>query len=322
MEIRTLPRTGLKVSRVCFGTMTFGGQTDEAAARRIVDTCLDAGINFFDTANVYTDGKSETILGRALKGRRDRVVLASKVAGKTGPGFDQAGLSRAAIRRAIDESLQRLQTDYLDLYYLHRPDYTVPIEESLEAAGELVRAGKVRHLAVSNYASWRITQMLWQAETKGFPTVGVTQPMYNLIARGIEQELLPMCHEFKIATVVYNPLAGGLLTGKQKIDAPLPGTRFDKNQLYLDRYWHQANFEAVQELGTIAREAGRSLVSLALNWMLHHTTADAMIVGASRLEQLQENVRAVGEGPLSAEVVAACDRVWGKLRGPSPKYNR
>ena len=322
METRTLPRTGLNVSRVCLGTMTFGGQTDEATAGRMVDACLDAGINFFDTANVYTGGNSETILGRILKGRRDRVVLASKVAGKTGPEADQMGLSRAAILRAIDESLKRLQTDYLDLYYLHWPDYAVPIEESLETCGQLVRAGKVRHLALSNYASWQVARILWLAETKGYPTVGVTQPMYNLIARGIEHEFLPMCREFKIATVVYNPLAGGMLTGKQTIEAPLPGTRFDKNQMYLDRYWNQANFEAVRELGAIARGAGRSLVSLALNWTLHHTAADAIILGASRLEQLQENLRAVNEGALSAEVVAACDRVWGKLRGPSPKYNR
>jgi aryl-alcohol dehydrogenase-like predicted oxidoreductase len=322
METRTLPRTGLKVSRVCLGTMTFGAQTDEPTAIRMVDTCLDAGINFFDTANVYTGGKSETIVGRALKGRRDRVVLASKVAAKVGDAPDQSGLSRAAIRRCLEESLQRLQTDYLDLYYLHWPDYTVPIEESLDACAELVREGKVRHLAVSNFASWQITRMLWLAETKGYPTVGVTQPMLNLLARGIEQELLPMCREFKIASVVYNPLAGGLLTGKQKIEAPLPGTRFDKNQMYLDRYWNQANFEAIQELAMIAREAGRSLVSLALNWVLHHTPVDSMIIGASRPEHLQENLRAAEEGALSAEVVAGCDRVWGKLRGPSPKYNR
>jgi aryl-alcohol dehydrogenase-like predicted oxidoreductase len=322
MEIRTLPRTGLRVSRACLGTMTFGAQTDEPTAIRMVDACLDAGINFFDTANVYTGGNSETIVGRALKGRRDRVVLASKVAAKVGPAADQSGLSRAAITRGIEESLQRLQTDYLDLYYLHWPDYTVPFEETLEVCGELVRSGKVRHLAVSNFASWQITRLLWLAEQRNLPAVGVTQPMYNLLARGIEQELLPMCREFKVATVVYNPLAGGLLTGKQKIEAPLPGTRFDKNQAYLDRYWHEANFGAVQELGTIARDAGRSLVSLALNWVLHHTPVDSVIIGASRLEQLQENLRALQEGALSAEVVASCDRVWGKLRGPIPKYNR
>ncbi|HVU24059.1 MAG TPA: aldo/keto reductase [Opitutus sp.] len=322
METTTLNKTGLKVSRVCLGTMTFGAQTDGATARTMVDTCLDAGVNFFDTANVYNQGASETILGHALKGRRDRVVLASKVAAKMGPGADQAGLSRAAIVRAVEESLQRLQTDRLDIYYLHWPDYAVPLEESLGAMQALVQAGKVRHVGASNYAAWQLVRLLWLAEKHGLPAIGVTQPMFNLLARGIEQEFLPMCREFGVATIVYNPLAGGLLTGKQHFAAPLPGTRFDRNQAYLDRYWHEANFEAVTMLTAIAAEAERSLVSVALNWVLHHTAADGLILGASKLEHLRENLRAVGEGPLSAETVAACDRVWGRLRGPSPKYNR
>src|SRR5690606_39002655 len=156
METRTLSKTGLNVSRVCLGTMTFGAQTDEATAHEMVAACLDAGINFFDTANIYNAGKSEEILGRVLKGRRDKVVLASKVAGKMGPDADQVGLSRAAIVRGVEESLKRLQTDWLDLYYLHWPDYSVPFEESLRALQELVQAGKVRHIAVSNFAAWQI----------------------------------------------------------------------------------------------------------------------------------------------------------------------
>ncbi|HWA87881.1 MAG TPA: aldo/keto reductase [Opitutus sp.] len=322
METRTLNHTGLTVSRVCCGTMTFGAQTDEATAVAMVSQCLDRGVNFFDTANVYAAGASETILGRALKGRRDRAVVASKVSFKTGPAADQAGLSRAAIRRAIDESLQRLQTDYLDIYYLHCPDYSVPLEESLGAMGELVQAGKVRHVGASNYASWQMVRLLWLAAKNNLPAIGVTQPMLNLIARGIEQEFLPMCREFGVATIVYNPLAGGLLTGKQQFAAPLPGTRFDNNQAYLDRYWHEANFEAVQALAALAAEAKRSLVSLALNWVLHHAGVDCVILGASRLAHLQENLRAVDEGPLSPETLAGCERVWGRLRGPSPKYNR
>ena len=322
METRTLATTNLRVSRVCLGTMTFGAQTDEATALEMVNLCLERGVNFLDTANVYNAGVSETIVGRALKGRRDRVVLASKVAGKMGTEPDQAGLSRAAILRAVDESLRRLQTDYLDLYYLHQPDYAVPFEESLEAMGQLVRDGKVRHVAVSNFAAWQMVRLLWLAEQKKLPVVQVTQPMYNLLARGIETELLEMCCEFGIGTVVYNPLAGGILTGKQKFEAPLAGTRFDKNQAYLDRYWHQQNFAAVEELSTIAREGGRSLVSLALNWVLHHSPADCMIIGASKLAHLEENLRAAGEGPLTPEAVAVCDRVWTQLRGPSPKYNR
>jgi aryl-alcohol dehydrogenase-like predicted oxidoreductase len=322
METRTLGKTNLRVSRVCLGTMTFGAQTDEATAVQMVDLCLERGINFLDTANVYNGGVSESIVGRALKGRRDRVVLASKVAGKMGPDPDQSGLSRAAIMRGVEESLRRLQTDYLDLYYLHWPDYAVPFEESLEAMGRLVRDGKVRHVGVSNFASWQVVRLLWLAEQKQLPAVEVMQPMFNLLARGIEAELLPMSREFGLGTVIYNPLAGGLLTGKQKFAAPLAGTRFDQNQAYLDRYWHEQNFSAVQELTSAARDSGRSLVSLALNWVLHHTPVDCMIVGASRREQIEENLRAADEGPLTPETVAACDRVWAQLRGPSPKYHR
>ena len=322
METRTLGKTNLGVSRVCCGTMTFGAQTDEATAGRMIDMCLDRGINFFDTANIYNLGRAEAILGRALAGRRDRVVLASKVAAKMGPGPDESGLSRPAIRRAIDESLKRLQTDYLDLYYLHWPDYAVPLEESLEALQELVAAGKVRHVGVSNFASWQVVRLLWLAAEKQLPRVAVTQPMFNLLARGIESEFLPMCREFSLGTVVYNPLAGGLLTGKQSFAAPAPGTRFDQNQTYLDRYWHEENFRAILSLAEAARAAGRSLVSLALNWVLHHTPADCAILGASRLEQLEENLRAVEEGPLPAEAITACDQIWNRLRGPVPRYNR
>ena len=302
--------------------MTFGSQTDEAASIRIVDRAIEAGVNFFDTANVYNNGLSETILGKALKGRRDKVVLASKVRGKMGEGPEESGLSRAAILRAFDHSLRRLQTDYLDIYYLHQPDYSVRIEETLETIDQLVRAGKVRYPGSSNYSGWQVCQMLCIAKQNGYRPATITQPMYNLLARGIEQEYLPMAKEFGVATVVYNPLAGGLLTGKQKRDLPLPGTRFDNNQLYLGRYWHQIYFDAVDELLQIARAAGRSPVSLALNWLLHHTPVDCVILGASRLEQLEENLKAMEQGPLPTDAVAACDRVWANLRGVTPQYNR
>ena len=302
--------------------MTFGGQTDETEAARIVDHCLDSGVNFFDTANIYNKGASETILGRVLRGRRSSVVLASKVRGKMGDGPNESGLSRVAIMRALDNTLRRLGTDYLDLYYLHQPDYEVPLEESLDAIDRLVRLGKVRWPASSNYASWQVCRMLWLAETHSYKPASVTQPMYNLLARGIEQEYLPMAKEFGASTVVYNPLAGGLLTGKQRREAPIPGTRFDNNQLYLDRYWHPAYFDAVDRLGAVAASAGRSLVSLALNWLLHHSPADCLILGASRLDQVAENLRAAGEGPLPEDVGAACDKVWADLRGITPKYNR
>jgi aryl-alcohol dehydrogenase-like predicted oxidoreductase len=322
MQTIQLKHTDLSVSRACLGTMTFGGQTDEATAKRIVARALEAGINFFDTANIYHQGRSEMLLGQALGARRKDVIVASKVRGKMGEGADESGLSRRAIFRAIEDSLRRLGTDYLDIYYLHQPDYDVPLEETLEAMEELVRQGKVRWPGSSNYASWQVVRMLWLAEKNGWRPAWVTQPMYNLLARGIEQEFLPMAREFGVSTVVYNPLAGGLLTGKHRPEAPLPGTRFDGNRMYLDRYWHPAYFEAVDKLKQIAEGAGRSLVSLALNWLLHHSAADCIILGASRLEQLEQNLAALEEGPLPQEAAAACDRVWEGLRGVTPQYNR
>jgi aryl-alcohol dehydrogenase-like predicted oxidoreductase len=322
METRTLKHTDLTVSRACFGTMTFGSQADETAAARMIDLCIDRGVNFFDTANAYNKGLSETIVGKILKGRRHKIVLASKVRGKMGEGADESGLSKRAMLRAIDESLQRLQTDHLDLYYLHQPDYAVPIEESLEAMEQLVKQGKVRHPASSNYSGWQVCRMLWLAEKNSYKPAWITQPMYNLLARGIEQEYLPMTREFGVSTVVYNPLAGGMLTGKQKRGAPIAGTRFDNNQMYLSRYWYDAYFDAVESILAIAREAGRSPVSLALNWLLHHTTIDCVILGASRVEQLEENLKAMEDGALPASAVTACDTVWSKLRGVTPVYNR
>lgn len=322
MQKTTLRHTGLTVSRACFGTMTFGGQTGEAAAQRIVDRCLDAGINFFDTANVYNKGQSEIILGKVLGARRRQVIVASKVCGKMGDGPEESGLSRPAILRAVEDSLRRLGTDYLDLYYLHQPDYSVPVEESLEAIDQLVREGKVRWPASSNYSSWQVCRMLWIAEKNGYKPAWITQPMYNLLARGIEQEYLPMTRQLGVSTVVYNPLAGGLLTGKHNRWSPIAGTRFDNNRMYLDRYWHPAYFDAVEKLRETAGHAGRSLVSLSLNWLLHHTPADCVLLGASRPEQLEENLKAIEDGPLPEDAVSACDAVWGQLRGVTPKYNR
>ena len=322
MQPRTLGQTGLSVSPLTLGTMTIGSQVDEAAARSMIDLCLERGVNFIDTANVYNIGATETILGRILEGCRDKFVLASKVGIKMGEGADEKGLSRAAIVKAIDESLRRLRTDYVDLYYLHQPDYSVPLEETLAAMDNLVRGGKARFVGASNYASWQVCRMLWLAEKHCWQPVQVVQPMYNLLARRIEAELLPFCTDQKLAVVPYNPLAGGLLTGKQTPAAPLPGTRFDRLPFYRDRYWNDANFAAVQQLTEIAKSAGRSLTRLALGWLLHHPAVTSVILGASKIEQLRENLAALDDGPLSPETLAACDEVWASLRGVSPAYNR
>ena len=304
--------------RLVLGTMTFGSQLDEAESLRLIDAALDYGISFLDTANVYNMGRSEEIVAKALHGRRSRIRLATKVRGKMGDAPDDIGLSAAAINKQIDASLRRLATDYVDVYYLHMPDPATPIEETLEAMARLVDAGKVRQLACSNYAAWQVTEM----QTLCRHPMKISQPMYNLLARGIEPEYLPMCARYGVETYIYNPLAGGLLTGKQAAAAPLPGTRFDGNQMYLDRYWHPAQFAAVDELKQIAAAAGRSMISLSLSWLLHHTPITGIILGASRQSQLDANVAAANEGPLSADTLAAIDRVWAQLRGITPQYNR
>ncbi len=323
MEYRTLSATGLKVSRFCMGTLTFGLQADEAEAVRIVDRCLAAGINFIDTANVYNKGAAESMIAKALAGRRQKVVLATKVGLKAGDGPDEIGLSRAALHKAIDSSLRRLKTDYVDLYYLHLPDYNTPIEETLASMDEVVRAGKVRFPAVSNFAAWQICETLWISEKKGYKPPCVSQPMYNVITRAIEDEYLGFCKRFNVGVVTYNPLGGGLLTGKQsKQRGPIPGTRFDGNQIYLNRYWHDDYFAAVEELLSVAREAGKTPIELALQWLLAQPQVDSIILGASNVKQLDENLKASENGALDESLLARCDAVWKRLRGITPKYNR
>lgn len=323
MEYRTLQHTDLKVSRAAFGTMPFGKQADQATSTRMVDQCLDAGVNFFDTANMYNLGRAEEVLGQALGARRSQVILASKVRYRMGDAPDDAGLSREAIRKALEASLKRLGTDYLDLYYLHWPDYDTPIEETLAAMDEAVRSGKVRYPAISNYAAWQVAEIFCISQKQGYRPPYVSQPMYNLLARGIEEEYVSFAGRFGVSLVVYNPLAGGLLTGKHSREkGPIAGTRFDSNQLYLGRYWHDDYFAAVDELRTIAADAGKSLVEMALQWLLGQQQVDSVILGASRPEQLAENLKACESGGLDAAPVARCDEVWKRLRGITPKYNR
>jgi 1-deoxyxylulose-5-phosphate synthase len=323
MEYRKLTHTELNVSRLSFGTMPFGSQADEATSKRMVDQCIDAGINFFDTANMYNHGKAETILGNALQGRRDKVILATKVRHKMGEGPDEGGLSRTAIHKALHDSLERLQTDYVDIYYAHWPDNDIPIEETLTTMDDLIRAGKVRNFAISNYAAWQIVEIHWACERNGYKAPHISQPMYNLLARGIEEEYLPFCKRFGVAVLPYNPLAGGLLTGKHAHHkGPISGTRFDKNDMYLRRYWHVDYFDAVEELKGIAREGGMTLIELSLRWLLSQPIVDSVILGASKPEQLTENLKSCQGGALDQGILDKCDGVWKKLRGITPKYNR
>lgn len=313
MERIFLPKTDLHVSRIVLGTMTFGGQADEEMSREILDCALDAGINFVDTANVYNKGVSEEILGRLLKGRRPSVVLASKVFGKMGDGPDDAGLSRKAILKAAEESLRRLNTDYLDVYYLHQPDWNTPIDESLEAMDALVKQGKVRYPASSNYAGWQVAEMQEIARQKGYVPAAITQPMYNVLARGIEQEYTAMAKRYQVSMLVYNPLAGGLLTGKHSRSSFTPGTRFDNNKMYQERYWHEREFSTVEQLRPLAEEAGMSMAQLAVAWVLANPTITAPIVGASKPAQLDDSLRAA-ETPLSGALKARLDELTTPYR--------
>jgi aryl-alcohol dehydrogenase-like predicted oxidoreductase len=226
------------------------------------------------------------------------------------------------MEKSLEDTLRRLQTEYLDFYYLHQPDYDVPLEETLETLALMIRKGKVRFAASSNYASWQVCQMLWIAEKNGYQPARVTQPMYNLLARGVEQEYVPMARQFGVSIIAYNPLAGGLLTGKHSLSQPAQGSRFVDNLVYRDRYWHPQILEAVDKLKTIASQAGRSLTSLALNWLLHHTATACVVLGASRVGQLKTNLQAIEDGPLTSDTVKQCDEVWLWLRGCTPQYNR
>ncbi len=324
MRTTVLAGTGLRVSRVCLGTMTFGSQVAEADAARMVDHALDRGVNFLDTANVYNQGLAEEITGRLLGARRSRVVLATKVRGNMGSG-DRAygGLSRSAIRRAAEESLARLGTDWIDIYYLHQPDRAVDIGETLDAMDELRREGKIRWIAASNYAAWQMAEIASISRERGYREPAVAQPMYNALSRGIEQEYLAFTERYRVANVCYNPLAGGLLTGKQSMErGPLPGTRFDGNRMYLKRFWHVEYFRAVDALKAVASDLGISLATLALRWVCYRKGADCVILGASRFAHLEENIEASQEGPLPEEALAACDAAWEEVRGPTPRYNR
>ena len=325
MQSTVLTGTGLNVSRVCLGTMTFGSQVEEAEAARMVDYALDQGVTFLDTANVYNGGVSEEITGRVLGLRRSRIVLATKVRGQMGgsDGSGYGGLSPAAIRHAAEESLRRLGTDYIDIYYLHQPDGAVPIADSLEAMDGLRREGKIRWIACSNYAAWQIAEMFAISSERGFRAPLVAQPMYNVLARGIEQEYLAFTEHFGVSNVCYNPLAGGLLSGKQSFEkGPLPGTRFDGNAMYMRRFWHEEYFRAVEMLRAAAEGLSISLAELALRWVCHRPGVDSVILGASKFDHLEQNMRAMRNAALPEETLAVCDAAWQALRGTTPNYNR
>jgi 1-deoxyxylulose-5-phosphate synthase len=317
MQYRTLGRTGLKVSEVCLGTMTFGDQVSEQDAITIVHDAIDMGINFLDTANMYVKGRSEEIVGKAIKGRRGDVVLATKVGIEMGPGPNDVGLSREHIMRSVEDSLTRLGTDHIDVYYVHRPDYATPIETTLRALDDLVHQGKVRYLACSNFRAFQLCKALWTSDARNLARFDAIQPPYNLLTRDIEYELLPLCADEGLGVCVYNPLAGGLLTGKHDSSRPpAAGTRFANDtmgRMYYGRYWTESNFAAVARVKTIAEGGGRDMAQLALAWILGNPTVTSIIIGATSLRHVQHNVAAT-DLKLTDDERAACDQVWHELR--------
>jgi aryl-alcohol dehydrogenase (NADP+) len=329
MDHVRLGRTGLQVSKLCLGTMTFGFQCDEPTSVAILDKAAAGGITFIDTADVYPlgapsdlNGSTEEIVGRWMKGRRHEVILATKCFGRTGPLPWEAGNSRKHILDAVDGSLRRLQTDYIDLYQLHQPDPNTPIDETLGALDDLMRMGKIRYAGCSNFPSWRLAQALGRSATHGWVRFDSAQPRYNLLYRQIERELLPLCEDEGVGVIPYNPIAGGMLSGKHARGEPTEGTRFTLGRagsMYQGRYWHEDVFATVEQLQPMAAEAGMSLVQLAVAWVLANPAITSPIIGASRPEQLDDSVRAV-ETPLPGDLKERLDELTAVYRkGDDPR---
>lgn len=309
MQYRNLGRSGLKVSEICLGTMGFGRITDEAEAQRIVNLAFDAGVTFFDTANSYAEGRSETILGQTLKGRRQGVVVATKFTNPMGPRPNDSGMSRKHIMDAIEGSLRRLQTDYVDIYYIHHVDTLTPMEEALRALDDLVHQGKVRYIACSNYEAWRLCDALWISETRNLARFVCYQPQYSLVVRDIEAELVPLCIHKGLGIVVWGPLASGFLAGKYKPgQRVVEGTRSAENWAFFERFFAPNADETLAELLRVSGELGRPPAQVALRWALQQPGITATIVGARTAEQFRESLGASG-WKLEDEPVARLSKV-------------
>jgi aryl-alcohol dehydrogenase-like predicted oxidoreductase len=324
MEYRSLGRTGVKVSSLCLGCMMFGGKTTPADSAAIIDRALDAGINFLDTANVYSIGRSEEATGEALKrnGKRNQVILATKVHGKMGPGPNDMNNTRRHIIEQCEASLRRLQTDWIDLYQVHRPQSDMPIDETLRAMDDLVRSGKVRYIGTSTFAAWQLIESLWVSKEYGLNRFVCEQPPYNLLDRRIERELLPMAQSYGIATIPWSPLAGGLLTGKYSRDSrPPEDSRYanlDANPMYRRRM-NDAIWDVIEGLEVIAKEKGVSLSQLALAWVMHQPGVTSPIIGPRTMEQLGDNLKAV-DVTITDDDRTAIDRVIRPGTHVSPYY--
>ena len=307
------------------GTMTFADTADAQASEQMLNTALEAGITHIDTANAYVGGATEELLATLLDGKRDSVFLASKAGMPHADAGNESPLSPTALRRSVESSLRRLNTDRLDLFYLHQPDYATSLEETLGEVAKLYQEGKILSLGVSNFAAWQIAQASHVAESVGAPQPVVAQQLYNLVARRIETEYLPFAQASGVQTMVYNPLGGGLLTGRHSFAQQPQEGRFGTSRLasmYTERYWDEDLFKGIEALTALSNNAGISLIELSLRWLAYHQGVDSLLLGGSKASQLQSNIAAIANGPLDQALVEAAAAATSSLHGPMPAYNR
>ncbi len=290
MDYRLLGRTGVKVSPLCFGTMSFGDIADRAESARMFTRCREAGINFFDCANTYAGGRSEEILGELIADCRDEIVLTTKVVSRTGDDINQGGASRRHIQIAVEDSLRRLKTDRIDVYFLHHYDADTPIEEMLGALDDLARQGKILYPAVSNWSAWQVMKAQGIAAQRGLARIECLQPMYNLVKRQAEVEILPMAAEEQIGVIPYSPLGGGLLTGKYSGGSQPDSGRLLENRMYIKRYGLPDYHQTAADFSAYAEDRGLSPATLAVAWVMAHPAVTAPIIGARNLEQLEASL--------------------------------
>jgi len=308
MQYRQLGNSGLRVSTIGLGTNQFGGKVDQAGVNEIIAGAIDLGINLLDTADVYTKGNSETTLGVALKGKWDKVIMATKVVSPMGEGTNDRGASRYHIMNGVEASLRRLQTDHIDLYQMHSWDKTTPVEETLRALDDLVRSGKVRYIGASNYAAWQLARANVMAELRGWTPFVSIQNHYHMLERDQEREMIPFCNAHNVGILPYFPLAGGFLTGKYERNVPAPAGSRGESSPYVQKYMTDANYAKVEKLTAWAAERSHTMSELAHAWLLAQPQVSSVISGATKLAQVQDNVKSA-DWQLTADELSAVNAV-------------
>jgi len=309
MDYRRLGNSGLKVSEISLGGNVFGKWADESMSIAVINHAFEMGINYIDTADMYGQGRSEELIGKTVKSKRSQFIIATKFGFPMGDGPNESGASRYYIMKAVDASLKRLQTDYIDLYQVHLPDTATPIEETLCALNDLVRTGKVRYIGCSNFAAWQLCEALWISKINNLQSFVTVQPRYNLLERQIETELVPCCQAYNIGVIPWGPLVGGFLTGKYRQGQESPtGARLSQPYPLYDNIFTEANWNKLGKLETFAAERGHKVAELAIAWLLAKPWISTVIVGAKNLEQVSANVTAT-EWKLTAEETAAVDAI-------------